>query len=360
MRLLPKDKDISWLPYAYLMYLSFFVIYPLAEHAGALKLALMGLGIITFLPLYFLSHWVKAPKQLWVIAGMAALGVVYGPFNPGASVFFIYAAAAGAFAGSVTMAWIIICVIVGVVAVESLVLHLPGPFWIPAVTCSIFVGAICIHAAQRKVANAKLQLAYDEIERLAKVAERERIARDLHDLLGHTLSLIVLKSELAGKLLDHDPARARHEIRELEQVSRNALSEVRQAVRGYRAGNLASEVARAKATLETAGVAVECQMDSITLAPTRENAMALALREAVTNVVRHANATQCTIRVRVSDGQCAMEVVDNGRGGSAEEGSGLRGMRERAEALGGTVTRRVADGCSLAVSLPLREGDHCS
>ncbi|HJT53024.1 MAG TPA: sensor histidine kinase [Candidatus Angelobacter sp.] len=360
MQLLPKDKDISWLPYAYLVYLSFFVVYPLLTRAGALELTLMSLGIIIFLPLYFLSYWVDGPKLLAVIAGMTALGVAYGPFNPGASVFFIYGAAAGAFAGSATVAWSIISAIVAVLGVESLVLRLPGEFWIPGVAFSVFVGALNIHAAQRKAANAKLRLAYDEIERLAKVAERERIARDLHDLLGHTLSLIVLKSELAGKLLEHDPARARQEIRELEQVSRNALSEVRQAVRGYRAGNLASEVARAKGTLETAGVAVECHVDPVSLSGSQENVMALALREAVTNVVRHANATQCTICVRVSDGQCAMEVIDNGRGGVAQEGNGLRGMRERAEALGGTVTRCMAEGFSVAVSLPLRDGEHCS
>jgi two-component system sensor histidine kinase DesK len=320
----------------------------------------MGVGIIIFLPLYFLSYWVDGLKLLCVIAGMAALGVVYGPFNPGASVFFVYAAAAGAFAGSAGMAWTIISAIVAIVGIETLLLRLPGELWIPAVTFSIFVGALNIHAAQRKMANARLRLAYDEIERLAKVAERERIARDLHDLLGHTLSLIVLKSELAGKLLEHDLARAREEIRDLEQVSRNALTEVRQAVRGYRAGNLAAEMAHARAMLESAGVVVECQMDPVSLGGPQENVMALALREAVTNVVRHANATRCTIRVRQSDDQCAVEVIDNGCGGAAQEGNGLRGMRERAEALGGTVTRRMDEGCRLAVSLPLRAGERCS
>jgi len=360
MRLLPDDKDLGWLPYGYLLYLSFFLTYPLAAHAGGLTWALTGLALLIFLPLYFLSYWVDGAKLLWVVAAMTALGVVYAPFNPGASVFFIYAAAAGAFARKGRTGWIIISIVVAVVALESLVLRLPAWFWAPAIVLAIFVGAINIHAAQRKQANAKLKLAYDEIERLAKVAERERIARDLHDLLGHTLSLIVLKSELAGKLLEHDAERARQEILELEQVSRNALSEVRQAVRGYRAGNLASEMARAKTTLETAGVTVDCQMEPVALASPQENMMALALREAVTNVVRHANATRCTIRVRMSGGQCSMEVVDNGNGGVAAEGSGLRGMRERAEALGGKVTRNVAEGCSVAVSLPLEHGERCS
>jgi two-component system, NarL family, sensor histidine kinase DesK len=355
MRLLPDDKDISWLPYAYLLYLSLFLAYPLATHAGVREWTLTAVGVAAFLPLYFLAYWVDGSKLLGTIAGISALGAAYAPFNPGASVFFVYAAAAGAFVGSAGLAWTVIAVIVTVVGMESLILRLPGQFWIPAAAFSIFIGAMNIHVAQRKIANAKLNLAYDEIERLAKVAERERIARDLHDLLGHTLSLIVLKSELAGKLLDLDPARARQEIRELEQVSRNALSEVRQAVRGYRAGNLPSEMVRARATLETAGVAVECKADRVTLPTAHETVMTLALREGVTNVVRHAKATRCEIRVRVADGRCAMEIVDNGCGGSDREGNGLRGMRERAEALGGTVVRRNDDGSKLAVSLPLGE-----
>ncbi|MGE5321392.1 MAG: sensor histidine kinase [Actinomycetota bacterium] len=360
MRLLPDDKDIGWLPYGHLLYLSFFLINPLTTQASPLKWLLTGLCIAVFLPLYFSSYWLRGAKTLWAVAGMAALGVMYAAWNPGASVFFIYAAAAAAFAGTPGFAWATIGTIVGILGLESFLLRLPGWFWIPTTVLCVFIGAMNIHAAQRKSANAKLKLAYDEIERLAKVAERERIARDLHDLLGHTLSLIVLKSELAGKLLDVDAARARLEIRDLERVSRDALLEVRQAVRGYRTGNLAAEIARARAALETAGVAVDCEADPIALPAPQENAMALALREAVTNVVRHANATTCRIRLHVTNGQCAMEVTDNGRGGDDQEGNGLRGMRERARALGGSVTRRVGEGCSLAVSLPLSNGENSS
>jgi two-component system, NarL family, sensor histidine kinase DesK len=360
MRLLPDDKDIGWLPYGYLFYLSLFLAYPLATHARPLDWALTGAGVAVFLPLYFSSYWACGLKKLWPVAGMTALGVAFAPLNPGAAVFFVYAAAAGAFAGAGGFAWVVIAGIVGIAGLESFLLRMPGEFWIPAAVFSVFVGAMNIHASQRKIANAKLRLANDEIERLAQVAERERIARDLHDLLGHTLSLIVLKSELAGKLLDVDPGRARLEIRDLERVSRDALGEVRQAVRGYRSGNLAAEIARAQAALETVGVAVDCEADLAALPAPQENAMALALREAVTNVVRHANATSCRIRLRVSAGQCAMEVTDNGRGGDNQEGNGLRGMRERAEALGGSVSRRVGDGFSLAVCLPLGSGESSS
>src|SRR5947209_2919490 len=230
MRLLPNDKDISWLPYAYLLYLSLFIAYPLATHATALQWVFTAIGVAVFLPIYFAAYWVDGRKLLGAAVGIAIIGAVYAPFNPGASVFFVYAAAAAAFIGSAGIAWSVIAAVLGIVAVESFLLRLPGQFWIPAVVFSVFVGAMNIHVAQRKLANRKLSLAYDEIERLAKVAERERIARDLHDLLGHTLSLIILKSELAGKLIDVDHTRARQEIRDLEMVSRNALSEVREAV----------------------------------------------------------------------------------------------------------------------------------
>jgi two-component system sensor histidine kinase DesK len=353
MRILPDDKDIGWLPYAYLVYLSLFLTTPLATHAGTASWIWTAVGVGAFLPLYFRSYWLEGSKLLWTVAGLAALGAAFAPFNAGASVFFVYAAAAAAFHGSPNVSWMAIAVIVAVVGVEAFALRLPGWFWIPAIVFSVFVGATNIHVAQRKIANTQLRIAHEEIERLAKVAERERIARDLHDLLGHTLSLIVLKSELAGKLLEVDVTRARREIRDLEQVSRNALSEVRQAVRGYREGDLASELARAYATLETAGVAVECNAPPRGLPQTTENVMALALREGVTNVVRHAKATRCTIKIVICDGVCELEIADDGCGGSAKEGIGLRGMRERLQSVSGSVRREIHNGGStLIISVP--------
>src|SRR5207253_2493665 len=124
--------------------------------------------------------------------------------------------------------------------------------------------------AERSRANRKLRLAQEEVEHLAKVAERERIARDLHDLLGHTLSVIILKSELASKLADRDADRARAEIRDVERISRDALAQVRAAVRGYRAGSLQGETDAARATLATAGVVVECELATLTIPPAYE------------------------------------------------------------------------------------------
>jgi len=198
--------------------------------------------------------------------------------------------------------------------------------------------------------------AQEEIEHLAKVAERERIARDLHDVLGHTLSVIALKSELASKLMERDPQQAGNEIREVEQISRQALSEVRDAIRGYRAKGLAAELAQAKTTLETAGLTVQCDAAStVQLPPMQESVLALAVREAVTNVVRHAGARTCRLRLEQENGSCRLEIQDDGRGGSSLEGNGLRGMRERVQMLGGTLDRISDDGTTLTITLPIKE-----
>ena len=220
----------------------------------------------------------------------------------------------------------------------------------------MLIGSVNIHFAQRWRADERLRLANEEIEHLAKVAERERIARDLHDVLGHTLSVIVLKSELASKLIERDPARAVSEIREVEKISRDALGEVRSAIRGYRADSLTAEFTRARATLETAGVTVECAAEPLPLTPVQETVLALVVREAVTNVVRHAGAHHCRLELAQLNGNCRLRIRDDGRGGFlATEGAGLRGMRERVQALQGTLQRASEGGTTLTITLPLAD-----
>jgi two-component system sensor histidine kinase DesK len=227
--------------------------------------------------------------------------------------------------------------------------------WWWAAVFTIGVGAVNAHFAQVSRANVRLQMARDEIEHLAKVAERERIARDLHDVLGHTLSLIILKSELASKLADRDPVRARDEIRDVERISREALSEVRRAVRGYRAG-LQQEIDGAAEILRAASIKLRTKIEPVPLAPGQEAILALALREGVTNVVRHAGAAHCTIDLRRIDGEIHMIVADDGRGGAHADGAGISGMRERITAIGGRVVRDGSRGTTLTITLPLASG----
>jgi two-component system sensor histidine kinase DesK len=154
--------------------------------------------------------------------------------------------------------------------------------------------------------------------------------------------------------MDRDPQRAGNEIREVEQISRQALSEVRDAIRGYRTRSLDAELAQAKSTLETAGVKAECQAAKMTLSALHESVLTLAVREAVTNVVRHARANNCTLRLEQQNGSCRLEIRDDGRGSLQNEGNGLRGMRERVEMLGGTLQRNSRAGTTLTITLPLK------
>ena len=353
----PRSKPRGWVPYIWLGYLIFFFIQPIMDHAGWKEWSLTALATAIFLGLYFGLFALERTKPLLHIAGMVLLGLVFAPLNMGASTFFIFAAAFVPFAVQTERAAVgLLAGIVVLAAAETQVFHLSGWFLFYAAGLAVSVGASNIYFAQRNRTLAKLRMANDEIEHLAKVAERERIARDLHDVLGHTLSVITLKSELAGKLIDRDPERAGKEIREVEQISRQALHDVRDAIRGYRSQGLAAELAQAKATLETAGVAVQCDAATgLALPAVQESVLSLAVREAVTNVMRHAQAHSCTLRLEQQNGSCRLEIADDGRGGAGYEGNGLRGMRERVEMLGGTLVRETQAGTRLTITLPLRE-----
>jgi two-component system sensor histidine kinase DesK len=210
--------------------------------------------------------------------------------------------------------------------------------------------------------NEELTEARAELARLAVAEERERFARDLHDLLGHSLSVIALKAELAGRLLPDRPDEASDEVAELEQIARGALTEVREAVSGYRQPTLDGELDGARMALSAAGIEAEVERPSVPLDPAVEAVLAWTVREGATNVIRHSGASRCTVRIGAGLGEASVEVVDNGVGaadngvgaaawngggdrndlagrvGPADNrtgGHGLAGLAERAEVLRG-------------------------
>lgn len=209
------------------------------------------------------------------------------------------------------------------------------------------------------VLDRQLHQAREEIARLAVNEERLRFARDLHDLLGHSLSLIALKSELVGRLIPVAPERALTENRDVEVVARRALAEVREAVAGYRQPSLAAEMANAREILSAAGIRLECDGEIGTLPPAQEGVLAWAVREGVTNVIKHSRATHCLIRLRREGDATVVEVVDDGIGvpvpaEKTSRGSGVRGLSERSAALGGRCESEPGPngGFRLAVTLP--------
>jgi two-component system sensor histidine kinase DesK len=352
-----RDREHGWSPLLWVVYLGFFFIQPIVDHVNLKMWLLDALGAVLFLFLYFGLFVLAKPRALAHIVGMVVLGLLYQPINGGACTFFIFAAAMLPFCVESQAASVVGLLAIGAIgAIEGLLLHVNGWQLFYSALFPVIIGAGNTFFAERNRMNRRLRKANEEIEHLAKLAERERIARDLHDVLGHTLSVITLKSELAGKLIDRDPQRAGKEIREVEEISRQALSDVRDAIRGYRSKGLVAELAQAKSTLETAGVAVRCDASTTVKIPAvQEGVLTMAVREAVTNVVRHAQARTCTLRLEQQNGSCRLEVEDDGRGGFQNEGNGLRGMRERVEMLGGTLTRDSHAGTRLTITVPLKE-----
>ncbi len=360
MRLIPADREIGWTPFLYLVYLGIPIMNLTLGPADFLDWAVT-LGLIAvFLPLYFSCYWVTGWRAVGIAGAITALGCGGVLVNPGANVFWVYAAAALAATGTplVNVRWLL--GLLALIGLEAWLFHLHPWTWGPGIVFSTMIGALCIHYQEVRRSNAELRLAHEEVERLAKLAEKERIARDLHDLLGHTLSVVVVKSELASKIAERDPERAVQEIREVEQIARQALTEVRRAVEGYRveAGEgLEQELAKARRALDSARVVLQVEMEEPAVGPRlghrQEAVLALAVREAVTNVVRHARATRCRIALFFEAASTRLEISDNGCGGADIEGSGLAGMRERVEALGGRVSRSDDQGTRLEITLPL-------
>jgi two-component system, NarL family, sensor histidine kinase DesK len=225
--------------------------------------------------------------------------------------------------------------------------------FLPVLTFVIGIIVRVEHASLEK--DAALALSQEEIRRLAATAERERIGRDLHDLLGHTLSLITLKLELSRKLFERDPVSAKREMEDAERVAREALAQVRSAVTGIRATDLAAELASARLILESSQVQLDYAAPPQGLPPEAERGLALVLREAVTNISRHAQASQAHIAFVREDAAVQLCISDNGRGGATDNGNGLSGMRARVHELGGTlsVDSPRGTGTHVRVHLPL-------
>ena len=353
-RVYPNEDEHRWMPLVWLPFMVWFFAEPFWRHAGALLWignTIYGLVFI-WLYLYCFSH--PEPRRSYAVSAMILMSAGLIPFHHGAVCgLLVYAIAGGGFTTSLRRALVLTALCVALLGVYAYQMQLPLAFWGSMLLLIVLVGVVNHYNAMSHCASEKLRRADEEIEHLAKVAERERIARDLHDLLGHTLSLITLKAELARKLVDRDPQRAKQEMLDVEHTSRAALADVREAISGYRGEGLAAELIRARKTLETAGIAVDSDVVELPLTPAQETVLALALREAVTNVVRHAQAQRCSVRLLRDDNLCTLEIADNGRGADMPEGNGLRGMRERLEAIGGSLQRRCEAGTRLVIHLPL-------
>lgn len=317
------------------------------------------LSVPVYLFLHACTYLGPARHLVGYAIGMVLLGLLVWPVNPVGFGYLICAGSALAMQRSLR-AWMTGVVVIALLSLP-MVLWLDAPLWIMLVVfiSGVLGGSNNYLYIRNLHKDAELRLSQDEVRRLATMAERERIGRDLHDLLGHTLSLVAIKSELARRLALVDAERAQQEMTEVERVARHALSEVRAAVTGMRRSDLAAELISARLMLEASGVTFEGSLpEGLILPPAIEAPLALVLREAVTNIHRHAGASMASVRFDASEGHFAMRISDNGRGALSAHGNGICGMRERVRALDGVleIDSPPRQGTTLHVRVPLRQG----
>ncbi len=328
-----------WLDAVHLLWTMWVFLTPL--FAGGFTLRWMLITLVSyplFVGLYLLSLLASRRDVVWCALGMVSLGIGLLMVYPSAISYFVFGCV-GLRVNRRISTLRYVCELAALNAmfvIQTLWIGYPWQaiVWVPVLTFIIGLIVSSERAAGEK--DAALRLSHEEVRRLAAVAERERIGRDLHDLLGHTLSLITLKMELSRKLHGRDDERAQRELAEAEQIARDALAQVRSAVTGFRAADLAAELASAHLLLESSNVHLRYEPPPPVPAWI-ESGLAMVLREAVTNIARHAQANEAMVAIHCDAGAVRLEVVDNGRGGASVHGNGLSGMRERVATLGGTL-----------------------
>jgi two-component system, NarL family, sensor histidine kinase DesK len=349
-RVLAPDRPYLWLVYLLLYPLPWFQRPP-----SGVALAASAIGIALFLAAYLIpARLPGAARHLWQVVLFTAIGFALSRSGGIWSVFPVYAAAAAGQLRPSRRAWRTLLVLAATVALFG-VLTLSLMEWLPALLLVCMIGLACCFQTELVAKNAALQRAQQDVRALAVAAERERIARDLHDVLGHTLTLVSVKADLAAKLAARDPSRAQQEMEDVRDAARDALAQIRQAVTGMHRPALAAELAAARRTLAAADVAFLAEADALPLPAALDATAAMILREAVTNVVRHASAASCRVAVRrTGNGDIQMSIEDDGRGGVAQEGNGLAGMRARVAAAGGTLTIAPANATGTGTRLTIR------
>lgn len=339
-------------PALYLVYLVFLYVPWLFYAPGPVDIFVAVAATLAYLPLHFAGFRTEGRYRLLFIAAIAILGVLTAPFANGNSVFHIYAAALTGYLRPVRKSGLVLGLCMAVYVASALYFD---RFILEIVVALIISIVVWVSTFADSEANA----AHDRAERertleaqQASLVERERIARDLHDLLGHTLTLVSLKADLAGRLIDTDIERARAEIASIQTASRQALGDVRATLSGLTATTVQQELQNGQAALDAAAIKLTITGTFPDLSSDRDTAMGLMIREAVTNIVRHSSATEARISFHRQDGHFSITISDNGAPDGVVEGNGLAGLRARLEALGGILSVDDADGLILHAALP--------
>lgn len=354
-------KQMGFFPYMWFVYL-LFPIYHLVQASGW-KLVIGSGMLIVFIITYRQLYFVQRTFVFWACIQMVLIFLFALFYNPFMIFFGFFTASAMGFAPNKKVFRVLLCLLVIMLGaflfvnmnqltttslvniVPMFILMLLTPFGMR-------------NFNQKKMLRNQLDEANEQIKDLVKREERQRIARDLHDTLGHTLSLITLKSQLVEKLIVKNPERASTEAKEITQTSRTALKQLRELISDMRMITVEEELEQIKAILQAATIELEIKQETSasSLSPIEQNILGMCLREAVTNVVKHSKATRCTVSVLESQGELILTVEDNGIGLADQnhDGNGIRGMKERIALIDGFVELGTNNpGTLLIVKVPV-------
>ena len=347
-----------------------WLLFPLTDlvQSGAppAQVALVVAGLLAFVAIYNTVPYDRAPlarpRLVYTqLAAMTALAIVMTLADrEGWSLLFLFAGISGAMRlpRRTAIGWIVACT--ALVVTTNLIDHAELATIITVTATTLAIGFMMFAFRRLMDLNSDLRAAREDVARLAVAEERLRFARELHDLVGHSLSVIAVKAELAERLLQRDPQRAAEHVTDVKNVARTALGEVREAVSGYRQPTLVDELAGARMALSAAGIDAELYGADAELPADVEALLAWTVREGTTNVIRHSGARTCRIAVQPNGATASAEVVDDGNtagdAAPAPPGNGLTGLRERAEQLAGRVEAGPAPqgGFRLLVTVPLQ------
>ena len=347
-------QKMSWI---YLINLTFFFIPLFSVHFALWQYLSMALALVLFLICYFWAYNSRRSQMHWPIAGIVLVATLITPINPGSISMFTFAGFFIGLAYSLPRYLLLMSLLEGLLVLLELVLNIHWNLFLimgmPIVLAVSFLGWAEQAKQRHRISE---QQSEDEIKQLAAMVERERIARDLHDILGHTLSCVILKADLAAKLVAHQQTdAAQQQLTELSQIARDALSQVRQSVSGYKHQGLTAEVAKLLSSLRDTNFQAVLKGDIPQLDTRRETAVILALTELVTNVIRHSNGDSCQLSIMQQANQLIFCLNDNGQNAGIKEGNGIAGLRERLAAIGATLTLQQQHGMTATIHLPLQE-----
>lgn len=362
-KLYPREQIKYYLPLD--VFSIVFLFYYVLSSKSALGLLGSLLLLLLFLASFYIALWRRDWLHLAAIAiGLATLARLALHAGPNILLFgFMFADLLGRSKSKWNIG-------IGIAAIALMFLFVSWqradllfqreqPILLPIMIVQMMVPIVIYIIVKARALQSELDVANRQLEQYIQQEERQRIARDLHDTLGQTLTMIKLKSELAAKWVDKDSRQAKAELQDILATSRIALKQVRELVSDMKFVSLASELEQSRKLLHTAGIELDIAENGKPplLSSVEETMIALSVREAVTNIVKHSQASRCTIKMEIVDRFYCIDITDDGVGLAEQaSGNGIASMNERMQALHGTLTvnRAPGGGTAISMKLPLR------